>query len=61
MVKGKHKLCRWCEEKLFKSREHTCPEMFIHKLKDKEITIRGDDLGLYWKGKKLIIFPKEDV
>lgn len=57
MVKGKQKLCKWCGDKLYNTREHECPKVFIHKLGINQITIRGNNLKLTWKGEAVVIRP----
>ena len=62
----KHPDCKWCGEKLFKNREHTCPEIFIHLIREggiygDEIIVRMNELDIKWKGKKLILSNKKET
>jgi len=60
----KHKDCNWCGEKLFKSREHECPKIFIDEIIQKgnktEYRVKGENISIRWKGKKIIIFKEGD-
>lgn len=57
MFKGKRRrvVCVWCSEKYWSNHYHKCPPIFIHKLTDKEITIRADNLDLEWLGKNILV------
>ena len=56
----KHKNCKWCGEELFKSREHECPSIFIENIIQKgdktKIIIKGENISLKWKDRKIIVF-----
>lgn len=51
----KHKYCRWCDAMLFKSRKHTCPAIFLHKVTNNEITIRGRHLDVHWVNGSIVV------
>lgn len=53
--------CRRCGERYWKKSFHECPPLFIHKLDNNEIVIRGKDLTINWIDHILVIRNEKGV
>lgn len=55
------KTCNWCGldyPKKWQLEKHECPSIFLHKMSEKQVIIRGKKLNIQWNGNKIKIFSE---